>query len=161
VQVTTLNLARYFETGDDSLLPKIRAGDTIFFPDRTPDWRQETKEATVRVLGAVGKPGRYRFDDSLTLLDLLAQAGGPTTNAWTERVTVVNLSCCKDQARVFNLEKFVRKPDFSLLPVVRAGDTVYVPDKTQSTLAEVRQGITDVIRVISLYSLLDALGQGN
>jgi len=94
-------------------------------------------------------------------LDLLAQAGGPTTNAWTERGTVANLSCCKDQARVFNLEKLGRKPDFFALTVVRAGHTLYVPGKTQSTLAEVRQGITDVIRVISLYSLLDALGGGS
>ena len=157
VEVTTVNLARYFETGDDSLLPRIKPGDTLYFPDRNPDWRQDTKEETIRLLGAVGKPGRYRFNDSLTLLDLLAQAGGTTTNAWTERITVVNLSCCKDQARVFNMEKFMRRPDFSLLPVVRAGDTVYVPDKTQSTAFEVRQGITDIVRVISLYSLLDTL----
>ncbi|HYN78921.1 MAG TPA: SLBB domain-containing protein, partial [Lamprocystis sp. (in: g-proteobacteria)] len=158
VQVTSVNLARYFETGDDSLLPKLKTGDTIFFPDREPDWREQTKEETIRVLGAVAKPGRYRFNDTLTLLDLIAQAGGTTANAWTDRITVVNLSCCKDQARVFDMERFMRKPDFSRLPVVRNGDTVYVPDKTQSTMSEVRQGITDVVRVLSLYSLLDTLG---
>ena len=158
VQVTTVNLARYFETGDDSLLPKIKTGDTIYFPDREPDWREQTKEETVRILGAVAKPGRYRLNDTLTLLDLIAQAGGTTANAWTERITVVNLSCCKDQARTFNMERFMRKPNFSLLPVVRNGDTVYVPDKTQSTMFEVRQGLTDLVRVLSLYSLLDTLG---
>ena len=158
VEVTTVNLARYFETGDDSLLPKIRTGDTIFFPDREPDWREKTKEETIRVLGAVAKPGRYTFNDSLTLLDLLAHAGGTTANAWTDRITVVNLSCCKDQARVFDMERFMRKPDFAVLPVVRAGDTVYVPDKTQSTAFEVRQGITDVVRVLSLFSLIEGLG---
>ncbi len=160
VQVTTVNLARYFETGDDTLLPQLRPGDTIFFPDRNQDWRLERKEETIRVLGAVAKPGRYRFDDTLTLLDLLAQAGGTTASAWIERITVVNLSCCKDQARVFNMDRFMRKADFTALPVVRAGDTVFVPDKTQSTGYEIRQGITDIVRIVSLYNLIDNLAQG-
>jgi protein involved in polysaccharide export with SLBB domain len=158
VLVTTVNLARYFETGDDTLLPRLKPGDTIFFPDRNPDWRLERKEETIRVLGSVAKPGRYRFDDTLTILDLLAQAGGTTASAWTERITVVNLSCCKDQARVFDLSAFMRSADFTKLPVVRAGDTVYVPDQTQSTGYQIRQGITDIVRVISLYSLIDNLG---
>ena len=161
VKVSTVNLARYFETGDDSLLPKVKAGDTIYIPSRSGDWRAERKEETVRVLGAVAKPGRYRFDDNLTLLDLLAQAGGTTSSAWTDRITVVNLSCCKDQSRIFDMEEFMRKPNFSMLPVVRSGDTVFVPDKTLSTMSQVREGITDIVRVISLYTLIDAVGNGS
>ncbi len=30
----------------------------------------------IRMLGAVHKPGRYRFHDSMTILDILAKAGG-------------------------------------------------------------------------------------
>lgn len=157
VRVSTVDLARYFDTGDDTLLPKVKTGDTIYVPDRTGDWRDETPAETVRVLGAVGKPGRYSFDDTQTLLDLLAEAGGPTTNAWTDRITVVNLSCCKDQARVFDMDDFMRRPDFAKIPVVRAGDTVFVPDKTLRPIVQVREGLTDIVRIISLYALIDGL----
>jgi protein involved in polysaccharide export with SLBB domain len=155
--VSKLNLARYFETGDDSLLPRVRPGDAIYIPSKDRDWLEESPETTVRVLGAVKNPGRYRFADNMTLLDLLAQAGGPTNSAYVDRITVVNLSCCKDQARMFDLEEFSRKPNFSRLPVVRVGDTVYVPDKSDSVWSQVRDGLTDIFRIVSIVALIAAL----
>ncbi len=73
-RISKINLARYFETGDDKLLPRVKPGDVIFVPDRNKEWLDDPKERTVRVIGAVGKPGRYRFADDMTLLDLLAEA---------------------------------------------------------------------------------------
>ena len=157
VRVSKVNLARYFETGDDTTLPPVRPGDTIYIPAKDREWLDESPESTIRVLGAVKDPGRYRFADNMTLLDLLAEAGGPTSSAYVDRITVVNLSCCKDQARVFDLEEFSREPDFSKLPVVRAGDTVYVPDKSDSVWYQVREGIIDLFRIVSIVAIIAAL----
>jgi protein involved in polysaccharide export with SLBB domain len=156
-RVSKLNLSLYFETGDDNLLPKVRTGDTIYIPEKNRNWLDESKESTVRVLGAVNKPGRYRFNDTMTILDLLAEAGGPTQDAYIKKITVVNLSCCKDQARSFDLKELSKTANFNELPVLRAGDTVYVPDKSESTGAKIRDGLSDVFKVVSMAALLGLL----
>ena len=157
VRVSKLNLALYFETGDDNLLPKIKTGDTIYIPEKNRIWLDQSKESTVRVLGAVNKPGRYRFDDSMTLLDLLAEAGGPSAEAYVEKITVVNISCCRDQAKTFDLSEFSRTASFADLPVLRAGDTVYIPSRKESTLTKVRAGLQDVFQLTALAALLGFL----
>ncbi len=153
-RVSKLNLALYFETGDESLLPQVRTGDTIFVPEKDRLWLDQSKESTVRVLGAINNPGRYRFNDTMTLLDLLAEAGGPSTDAYVEKITVVNISCCRDQARTFDLLKFSRTAATDDLPALRAGDTVYIPNKEDSTAAKVRAGLKDVLQISVMASLL-------
>ena len=156
-RVSKLNLALYFETGDSHLLPDVQMGDTIYVPEKNRIWLDQSKESTVRVLGAINKPGRYPFDDSMTLLDLLAEAGGPDGNAYIQKITVVNLSCCRDQARSFDLSAFSRTGHFEDLPVLRAGDTVYVPQREESNLEIVRAGLRDVFQLISMTALLGLL----
>ena len=156
-QVSKLNLALYFETGDESLLPNVKTGDTIYVPEKDRIWLDRPKEKTVRILGAINKPGRYRFNDTMTLLDLLAEAGGPASNAYVKKISVVNLSCCRDQARTFDLSKFSRTATFENLPVLRAGDTVYIPNKEESVWAKLRVGLSDLFQSVALASLLGVL----
>ncbi len=156
-RISKVNLAAYFESGDDHLLPRVKPGDVIFVPDRNRNWLEESPANTVRVLGAIGKPGRYRFTDNMTVLDLLAEAGGPTKDALQEKIVVVNLSCCGNQARVFNLVDFAKKGDFASLPVIRAGDTVYVPSTDQSDWQIFMNGVRDSVSFISIFALLKVL----
>ncbi len=156
-RVSKVNLAAYFESGDETLLPRVRPGDVIFVPDRNRNWLEEAPGETVRVLGAIGKPGRYRFHDGMTILDLLAEAGGPTREALQEKIVVVNLSCCSNQARVFNLVDFAKTGDFAKLPVVRIGDTVYVPTTDQSDWQIFMKGIQDFVSFVTIFALLKAL----
>ena len=157
--VSKVDLARYFETGDDSLLPKVRPGDVIFVPDRNKEWVDERKEATIRVLGAVAKPGRYRWADDLTILDLLAEAGGPRSDALDTKILVVNFKADGEQARLFNLLDFAKTADITKLPLIRAGDLVYVPNTSQSEL----KVFTDILQsgstVASLAALMYTLGR--
>lgn len=156
-RISKVNLARYFETGDDRILPKVRPGDVIYVPGRDREWLDVSKESTIRVLGAVAKPGRYTFEDDMTILDLLAEAGGPTSAAMQNKIVIANLSCCQDQARVFDLIAFAKSGSMEKLPVVRAGDTVYVPDLSQSGWRKFFDGFKDVMPLISLLTLLAAL----
>ncbi len=156
-RVSKLNLALYFETGDEYLLPSVKTGDTIYVPEKNRIWLDQSKESTIRVLGAVNKPGRYRFNNSMTLLDLLAEAGGPSPNAYVKKITVVNLSCCRDQARSFDLAEFSRTASFADLPVLQVGDTVYVPSKDESTLEKMRAGLNDIFQLTALSALLGFL----
>lgn len=148
--VSKLNLALYFETGDENLLPEVKAGDSIYIPEKDRLWIDQPKELTVRVLGAVRNPGRYRFSDEMTILDLLAEAGGTNGDALVKKISIVNLSCCKDQARTFNLVKFSKTGNFASLPVLREGDTIYVPNKKDGKGHKIREGVSDVVRLVSL-----------
>lgn len=155
-RISKLNLAQYFETGDESLLPNVVPGDTIYIPEKDRNWLDEEKETTIRVLGSVAKPGRYRFNDNMTLLDLLAQAGGPNDDAYVEKIVVVNASCCKEQSTSFDLVEFVKNPDFAELPVLREGDTVYVPNMARSNWRIFMDGVRDTLSVVTLYALAAA-----
>lgn len=156
-RVTEVNLQQYLETGDESLLPSIKPGDTVYVPHLNPDWLSQPKEKTVRLLGAVNKPGRYQFSDNMTLLDLLAEAGGTQRGALVERITVVNFSCCAHQSSTFNLKDFAKTANFDSLPVLREGDTVFVPDGDDSNLARGRVLINDVFQLSSIIKLLGIL----
>jgi protein involved in polysaccharide export with SLBB domain len=159
-RVTQLDLADYFETGDENLLPRVVPGDSIYVPEKNRPWLDEKKENMVRVIGAVAKPGRYRFNDEMTILDLLAEAGGPTATAYLKNIVVVNVAKAQagqDQARSFNFATFVRKPDFSQLPLVRPGDTVYVPDSTASNWAVFMKGVTDTVSILSIFAITGGL----
>ncbi len=147
-RVTNLNLARYFATGDDSMFPKVRIGDVIFVPDRQKEWLDEAKESTVRLLGAVSKPGRYRFTDDMTVLDLLAEAGGPTPTALLTHVVVVNMGIVS-RSSTFDLITFAKTADKTMLPVLRPGDTVFVPEGTHHEVQQTLSFLKDVTGIIS------------
>ena len=152
-----IDMSLFIQTGDWSVLPQLAAGDSIFVPSFDRPFVDQAPEETVRVLGAIGAPGRYIFNDEMTILDLLAQAGGPTASAYNGAIVVVNLSCCRDQARTFDLEKFAETGDVNLLPVVRPGDTIYVPDISQSPVRQFMDGLTDITRIVSFVLLIAAL----
>ena len=156
-QVSKLNLSVYFETGDESLLPNVTTGDTIYIPEKNKNWLDTPKEATVRVLGAINNPGRYVFNDNMTILDILAEAAGPTDNAYVEKITIVNMSCCQGQARTFNLIEFSKTANVYNLPVLRAGDTIYIPDRRESFLEKARVGLDDILRLTTTIVLIGAL----
>lgn len=156
-RVSKLNLSQYFETGDESLLPKVKRGDTIYIPEKDRNWLERSKESTIRVLGAVNQPGRYQFDDTMTILDLLAEAGGPSKSAYLEKITIVNMSCCQNQARTFDLVEFSKSASIHNLPVLRAGDTVYIPDESESLAAQLRTGIKDIFQMAATVALIGAL----
>ncbi|MFS1442640.1 MULTISPECIES: SLBB domain-containing protein [unclassified Vibrio] len=156
-KVSKLNLSLYFETGDESILPNVTAGDTIYIPEKDKNWLDTPKEKTVRVLGAINNPGRYVFNDNMTILDILAEAAGPTDNAYVEKITIVNMSCCQGQARTFDLVEFSKTANIYNLPVLRAGDTIYIPDRRESFIEKARVGLDDILRITTTIVLIGAL----
>lgn len=152
--VSQLNLHRYFQTGDDSMLPIVQNEDVIFIPKRDRAWLEKPKETVIRVLGAVARPGRYTFDDNMTVLDLLAEAGGPMNSALQDRIMVVNRVDGEAHSRLFDLVEFAKTGDFSKLPVIRAGDTLYVPSKEQSGWYRFVSTLQESITVFSFAHLI-------
>jgi protein involved in polysaccharide export with SLBB domain len=160
-RVTRVNLSAYFATGDEKLLPKVRPGDVIFVPDQNKNYLDEPPSEVVRVLGAIGKPGRYPYSDEMSILDLLAEAGGPTSDALQDRIIVINLSSAQTQAHVFDLLAFAKSGDIRRIPVVRAGDVIYIPNHGQDEWQQITGAIGNMVSAASLAAVAVSLSHTN
>jgi protein involved in polysaccharide export with SLBB domain len=136
----------------------VRPGDVIYVPDRVRDYLDQPVSGAVRVMGAINRPGRYPFSDNVTLLDLLAEAGGPSADAMANRIVVVQLAGQRKQARVFDLVDFVKTGDIARVPLVRGGDLVYVPRMGDNAWRKALDEVRDGASMLSVLALVRALG---
>jgi len=151
--VDRVNLERYFLTGDTSLLPRVRVGDVIFVPGEDNVLLDAPKADQVRVLGAVANPGHYRYSEFMTILDLLAAAGGPTSTALQSRILVVNMGGREQQSAYFDLIAFAKTADTSRLPVIRPGDTIYVPESSEEDLQKIADTMRNITAILQPYTI--------
>ncbi len=86
----------------------LRARDTVYFP----------KAAQVYVMGSVGRPGPYRFEEGMTVLQALTLAGGATDRGSSGRTKVI---------RIVKGKKVERKAKPTEL--VQPEDTLFVPER--------------------------------
>lgn len=152
-QVIHVNLALYFETGDPELIPKVLSGDAIYLPRKNNDLTEINSKHVIKILGEVAKPGSYRFTSDMTILDLLSAAGGPTSQAWVQKILIVNVGPkLETKSSVFDLLKFSRTGNMMMLPALREGDVVYVPNNQEDDKKRfglVLQNIANVALIIS------------
>jgi polysaccharide export outer membrane protein len=105
-QVFRLNL-RELRSGDPDKDFKLQVGDTVYFP----------RAAQVYVTGHAARPGSYRYEEGLTVFQLLALAGNPTERG-SSKVKLIRL--------VDGKRKEFRP---KLTDPVLAEDTLHVPER--------------------------------
>ncbi len=88
---------------------KAQAGDVIFVP----------QEQTFYILGAVQKPGSYRYEPGMTVVQALAIGGGLTPRGDYDRIVIKR----KDQSGKQTTS------DASLDTEVRPGDVIFVKER--------------------------------
>lgn len=81
----------------------------------------------VFVLGEVVKPGTYPLTAPTTVLQMLAQAGGPTTYAKKDKIAVVRTVEGRTTRHLFNFNEVAAGRKVEQNIVLRPGDTVIVP----------------------------------
>jgi polysaccharide export outer membrane protein len=86
----------------------LRAGDTVYFP----------KAAQVYVMGSVVRPGPYRYQEGMTVMQALTLAGGATERGSGGRTKVI---------RIVDGKKIERKAKATEL--VLPEDTLVVPER--------------------------------
>jgi polysaccharide export outer membrane protein len=86
----------------------LKAGDTVYFP----------KAAQVYVMGSVARPGPYRYEEGMTVLQVLTLAGGATERGASGRTKVIRIVGGK------KVEKKVKPTD-----PVSPEDTLIVPER--------------------------------
>jgi protein involved in polysaccharide export with SLBB domain len=113
------NLEKFLLEGDWKNNPFLQDGDIILITGNP-------FLGTVKVLGAVYKPGAYDSYMGANLFDMLLLAGGPTVEANLKSIKFISTSRKKTINISFNMEKYLSAADYSRLPRVEGGDIIIV-----------------------------------
>jgi polysaccharide export outer membrane protein len=122
-RIAWLDLRALLDAGDLSLNLRLKPNDLIL----VPEWG----DLPVYALGQVTKPGPYRWVPGMTVLDVLAQAGGLTRDANTRQLYLVRPS--RNERRVLDQSELLEPVPGANVAVER-GDIFFVPS---SVMAEV------------------------
>ena len=156
-----VDLTRFLETGDASLLPALRSGDTVYIPGLSPGGGStELGGKRIYLYGEVARPGAYSIEKNLSLLAAIVLAGGPTPEANLSEVTVVSQGIPYSRIAKVNLAA-----GHSGVPtpfLLRPGDTVFI-SRRSSFWGEFWGTTRDVIGVLGtlsgIYLLVDRLSR--
>ena len=126
-----VDLRRLIQKGDLSQNVMIRHEDMIVIPDRGD------LQNSVFIMGEVPRPGSYSRAEAMTLMKLIALAGGFTQFAAPGRITVIRENGVegsndesKDRQKVrlqINVNAIQRDPTANPDPSLQSGDVVVVP----------------------------------
>ena len=136
--------------GDLAYNIRMKKGDIVFIPD--------SSDTSVYVLGSVPKPGSYRLTPRMTVLDALAQAGGPTENAAPEKIGIYRAGAKKAEIIEFStLVDPARRVNYAL----EDGDVLFVPTSGLSDFGYFLRQISPAISVLTFGLNFDRLFNGN
>ncbi|MCI0493745.1 polysaccharide export protein [candidate division KSB1 bacterium] len=139
----TVNMERFYLSGDPSTLPELKDGDTIVVPGN-PIAR------TVKVLGSVERPGSFEVSFQTSLLDILFMAGGPTEDANLKKIKIASFANPDAQEVNINIKKIWKTKNLKSVPIVFPGDVVYVPSK-KVTWGKFIDLMRDVSALVMVY----------
>jgi polysaccharide export outer membrane protein len=130
--------------GDLGYNIRMKKGDIVFIPD--------SSETAVYVLGAVPKPGSYRLTPSMTVLDVLAQAGGPTNDAAPEKIGIYRAS--SRQTQILSFSELIG-PNRTVNHALEDGDVLFVPTSGLADFGYFLRQISPAISVLTFGMTLD------
>jgi protein involved in polysaccharide export with SLBB domain len=117
------NLDAVLRQGQAELNFPVVPGDVVLVPPANKAY----------VLGGVNEPGAYSVTARMTLVDLLAQAGGVHTQGDPRRITLARRTATGEQALArLTMERTVALSGVDPSLNIQPGDVVYVPAKRQA-----------------------------
>jgi polysaccharide export outer membrane protein len=130
--------------GDLAYNIRMKKGDIVFIPD--------SADTSVYVLGAVITPGSYRLTAGMTLLDALAQAGGPSRDAQPNTIGIY-----RAEAQAVEVLEFgaIIAPDRRNNYVLEDGDVVFVPESGLAQFGYAMRQIAPAIAVLTFANAVE------
>jgi polysaccharide export outer membrane protein len=143
-QVIWVDLKHLLNRGDSAYNIRLKPGDLVYIPD--------SFDTLVYVMGSVHKPGAYRLTPDMSLLDALAQAGGPNEDANHQEITIFRAGRqAVEKAPLSALVSNSPKRNFAL----EEGDVIYV---SRSGIAEVGYVLRQLLPGLGFLTLGVAAG---
>ena len=132
--------------GDPAYNLRMKKGDIVFIPD--------SSDTSVYVLGSVPKPGSYRLTPRMTVLDVLAQAGGPNEDAAPQQIGVYRAGANKVEVIDFaDLINVSRRANYAL----EDGDVIFIPKSKVADFGYFVHQISPFISVLTFGTTLNTL----
>ena len=134
-------------TGDPNYNLRMKKGDIVYIPD--------SSDTAVYVLGSVPKPGSYRLTPRMTVLDALAQSGGPNEDAAPGRIGVYRAGA--KEVEMLDFADVVH-PDRARNYALEDGDVIFVPTNRLADFGYLmRQAISPAISVLQFGLSLETI----
>ncbi len=106
----------------------------------------------ISVMGAVNKQGNYPALGEVSLVEVIAEAGGAATDADLRHVKIFRQGKSENAAEV-DLQSYLENDNIANVPDVHAGDTVFVPEE-QNLIRQVARYGQDVLVLFGFFALL-------
>jgi polysaccharide export outer membrane protein len=104
--------------------PILKPNDVILVPGLTIE---EHAAQTVIILGSIRSPGVLPLSKPLSLIGILALAGGASADADLSRVSILNMSDGKYTWNYVSFKDFLSKGNQDANPMISPGMIVYIP----------------------------------
>jgi polysaccharide export outer membrane protein len=132
--------------GDPAYNMRMKKGDIVFIPD--------SADTSVYVLGSISKPGSYRLTPRMTLLDVLAQAGGLNEDAAQDQIGIYRPGAQQVEIVAFkDLLDVAGKANYAL----QDGDTVFVPKSGFGEMGYLMRQLGPAISVLTFGLTVNTL----
>ncbi|NJD22509.1 MAG: hypothetical protein FIA82_07540 [Melioribacter sp.] len=106
----------------------------------------------ISVMGAVNKQDNYTSLSDISLVEIIAAAGGPTPDADLAHVKIFMKGKISDVKEI-DLAKHLEQGDMDNIPKVRSGDTVFVP-REENVMRKLSDFTRDILLLFGFFSLL-------
>jgi polysaccharide export outer membrane protein len=134
--------------GDPAYNLRMKKGDIVFIPD--------SSDTSIYVLGQIVKPGAYRLTPRMTVLDAIAQAGGPTEDAKPEKIGLYRAGSNTTEEISFDeLIDPARRKNYAL----EDGDVLFLPRSGLGAFGYFMRQITPGISLLTVGSTLNSLNK--
>lgn len=165
-QSAVYNVQNALELGSVEQLPELEAGDTVIVPTIAEVY---TGSFGVNVFGSVVAPGIYKLQSRKDLITAILQAGGPAQIAELQNVNIVRPNPDGSISTItIDFSRFLQYGDPFANPLLKPGDTVYVPAKSrgkqiaEADLTLVLTLLTTTLSVVALtLTINDRLNSDN
>jgi polysaccharide biosynthesis/export protein len=138
-----IDLKKLLNQGDMAQNLRLRPGDLVYIPD--------SFDTLVYVMGEVGKPGAYRLTPNMSLLDALAQAGGPSEDAAPAEIGIYRPATrAVQRVPLRSLLTADRSVNFAL----EEGDVIYVPKSGIADFGYVTRQLASGLTMLTVGALL-------
>lgn len=118
------------------------------------------KSNQIIILGQVTRPGAYPMEESLTVLEAVAIAGGYTESAGLSRVTITRRSRAKNPKVIkVNLKKVIAEGDRGRDVILEPGDIVHLPKKASAWTIFDRYFIRGILPLVGLVVMIDTISR--
>jgi polysaccharide export outer membrane protein len=107
----------------------------------------------VAVLGAVSRQDNYAVTTDLSLLEVLSMAGGTTQDSDLRHVRILRSGVSRQPIEV-DLTGYIENGNVEAIPIVRPGDTVFVPKKG-NVVRDLSDFLRDAIFIFGFFRVFN------